>query len=57
MPDRLLIVGGTGFIGTNLTRYAVDCGYLVTVLSLNIPPSDKKIEKVTYLQADVANLL
>jgi nucleoside-diphosphate-sugar epimerase len=57
VPDRLLIVGGTGFIGTNLTQYAVDCGYLVTVLSLNIPPSDKKNEQVTYLQADVANLL
>ena len=32
MSDRLLIVGGTGFIGNNLLPFAINLGYKVTNL-------------------------
>jgi len=56
MLKRLLIAGGTGFIGRNLALSAVKDKYSVTVLSLNIPVVEKKIEGVEYLQADITNL-
>jgi nucleoside-diphosphate-sugar epimerase len=55
VPDRLLIVGGTGFIGRNLALKAAKQGYSTTVLSLNTP-AVLKVEEVEYLQADITDL-
>jgi len=52
----MLIVGGTGFIGRNLVLRAVKEKCSVTVLSLNIPIAERKIEGVEYLQADITDL-
>lgn len=56
MAEKLLIVGGTGFIGSNLAHKAVENAFNTTVLSLNSPTKDKQIESVEYLQADITNL-
>jgi len=56
MAEKLLIVGGTGFIGSNLAHKAVENSFNTTVLSLNLPTKDKQIESVEYLQADITNL-
>ena len=53
MGHRLLIVGGTGFIGRNLVLNALEDGFNIVVLSLNEPSSEKKIEGVDYLQMDI----
>lgn len=53
---KLLIVGGSGFIGSHLAYSSVKHGYNTTVLSLNSFRNDKRIEKVNYLQADIRNL-
>ena len=37
MPNNLLIVGGTGFIGRHLAKKAIKEGYKTYVLSLNPP--------------------
>ncbi len=42
MTERLLIVGGTGFIGRNLIKGAVKQGFDIVVLSLNAPDDKKK---------------
>ena len=42
MSERVLVVGGTGFIGGNLVLKLVKCGFKVTVLSLNLPADEKK---------------
>ena len=55
MTNRLLIVGGTGFIGRNLSIKAVKQGYNTVVLSLNQPNYLQKINGVRYLQADITN--
>src|SRR6478609_8112669 len=33
-PGRVLITGGAGFLGINLTRYLLDRGYAVTSLDI-----------------------
>jgi nucleoside-diphosphate-sugar epimerase len=53
MPERLLIVGGTGFIGRTLALKASAIGFRTTVLSLNLPSSEERITGVEYLQSDV----
>ena len=55
VSDRLLILGGTGFIGRNLANKAVKKGYKTVVLSLKKPNVEQKIGNVEYLEADTTN--
>ena len=50
---NLLIVGGGGFIGSNLALNADERGYEVVIISLNVPKV--KIKSVTYIQVDITN--
>lgn len=51
---RLLITGGTGFLGCHLCRLAIDDGYAVTVLSLN--PARLPVPGVRYVCANLADI-
>ncbi|MBF0219768.1 MAG: NAD(P)-dependent oxidoreductase [Gammaproteobacteria bacterium] len=53
MSGRLLVVGGTGFIGRHLVRRAEQAGLAVTVLSLHPPAAGVTRAGVEYLQADL----
>jgi nucleoside-diphosphate-sugar epimerase len=55
--NKLLIIGGTGFIGRNLTINAVKLGYQTHVLSLHEPSTEKKINGADYIQADITDFL
>lgn len=57
MPERLLIVGGTGFIGSHLAARAVKSGFDTLVLSLNPPAKERKVDGVSYISADVSNYI
>ena len=50
---KLLIVGGTGFIGYHLAKSAVLKGYDVTSLSTKPPIKLRKLRKVKYVFADI----
>ena len=50
---NLLIVGGGGFIGSNLALNAYKSNYTVFIISLNVPKV--KIKSITYIQADITN--
>lgn len=52
---RILIVGGTGFIGKSLVSACVDYGLICTVLSLNKIPKEEKLKHVEYLNADLTD--
>ncbi len=49
-PKKLLILGGTGFIGPNMVRYAVARGHEVTILTRG--RSAGKVEGVEHITAD-----
>lgn len=48
--DRVLITGGTGFVGCEVTRQMVDLGKEVTVLGRTIPA-----EEISFIQADLTD--
>jgi uncharacterized protein (TIGR01777 family) len=49
---RILIVGGSGFVGTHLTRFLVQGGHEVTVLSRNPHRGRDPGGRVSFLRAD-----
>jgi nucleoside-diphosphate-sugar epimerase len=54
MNKKLLIVGGTGFIGKNLVVHAKN-DFEIVVLSLNKPLDENTIKGVKYIQFDLSN--
>jgi nucleoside-diphosphate-sugar epimerase len=54
--DKLLIIGGTGFIGSLLTKEALNRGFNVTVLSLSSKKVNSNIKHVNYLFANISNI-
>lgn len=55
MAERLLIAGGTGFIGSHLVSHALKAGLEITVLSLHPPADNRRLDGVVYLQADLTD--
>ncbi len=55
MKKKILIVGGTGFIGYHLAKEAVKKGFEVSSLSKNNPVKKRYLKKVKYIIADIAN--
>jgi uncharacterized protein len=49
---KILITGGTGFVGTRLTSRLLQEGYSVTIMSRSLKETDKTPPGVSYLQAD-----
>ena len=49
---KILITGGTGFVGTQLTSRLIQDGQAVTILTRSIKKSDKVPKGVSYLQGD-----
>ena len=54
---RLLVVGGTGFIGHHLLRTGMKKGWNLTSISLNPPISSRQIEGVRYLNLDLTSIV
>lgn len=52
---KLLVIGGTGFIGERLVKAAVCKGYDVSVISLNKPVPSKIIRAVQYFSLDISD--
>jgi nucleoside-diphosphate-sugar epimerase len=56
MKDSLLIVGGSGFIGSHLAIKSLDRGFKTTIVSFKEVTSEKKIKGISYIQSDISNL-
>ncbi len=53
MSKKILITGGTGFIGYHLSSRCIKLGWSVTSLSSNSPKPNKKIQGVKYIKVDI----
>jgi len=53
--NKILIVGGTGFIGYHLCKACIKKNWSVTSISVKKPRKDRKIKKVKYILCDVSN--
>ena len=55
MNKKILITGGTGFIGYHLAKKCLKLNWLVTSLSTKKPGKDRKLNKVKYKICDLFN--
>ena len=55
MKEKILIAGGTGFIGFHLTK-KLKKNYDITILSSQKVKAERKVEKVKYVICDVTFL-
>ena len=55
VKDHVLIVGGTGFIGTHIVKEALVRGLQVTIISKNHRALSDRIKDVEYLSTDISN--
>jgi len=54
---KILIIGGTGFIGSHLVKKCSSFNASVTSASLSLPQKNKRIKKVNYCKVDLTNFL
>ena len=52
---KILIVGGTGFIGYHLAKEAISRKWRVTSISLTKPKKKRFLNKVKYVLCDITN--
>jgi len=55
MKKKILIVGGTGFIGYHLAKICLKKNFLVTSLSFGKPKKERYLKKVKYIKCDISN--
>ena len=55
MKKKILILGGTGFIGYHLAKEALRRGFQVSSLSKNTPIKKRYLKRVKYIIADISN--
>lgn len=55
MVKKILITGGTGFIGYHLCKKSLKLGWNVTSLSTNFPKKKRKLLGVNYIKGDLNN--
>ncbi len=55
MKKRILIIGGTGFIGYHLAKYCIKKNFLITSVSTKKPIKKRNLNKVNYIFSDISN--
>jgi nucleoside-diphosphate-sugar epimerase len=55
LKEKILILGGTGFIGYHLAKEALRRGFQVSSLSKNAPKKRRYLKKVKYIIADISD--
>ena len=55
MNKKILVVGGTGFIGYHLIKFLKNKNFAITSVSTNKPKKIRKLNGVNYLHFDISN--
>jgi nucleoside-diphosphate-sugar epimerase len=55
VKKKILIIGGTGFIGYHLAKEALKRGFQVSSISKNKPKKKRYLKKVKYIILDISN--
>ena len=55
MKKKILILGGTGFIGYHLAKRAIKKNFKVTSISKNQPIKKRYLKDVNYIITDISN--
>ena len=50
---KLLVIGGTGFLGFHLCKEALKKGWAITSISTNKPKKIRYLKKIKYLICDI----
>ena len=53
--NKLLIIGGTGFIGKNVAKEAISRGFQVTIVSMGVCPPVKQLNGAEYISIDITS--
>ena len=53
MKKKILIIGGTGFLGYHLSKSAINKGWKVTSVSLKKPIKKRYLNGVKYIKLDI----
>ena len=56
IKEKILLIGGTGFLGHNLIISLKKKGYSITSISSKIKSNNPKIKNVNYVKCDLSNL-
>lgn len=55
MNKKILVVGGTGFIGYHLIKFLKNKNFIITSVSTNKPKKIRKLDGINYLHFDISN--
>ena len=55
MTNKILIIGGTGFIGYHFAKKCLKKKFNITIISKNNPKKNRILKKVKYLKCDISN--
>jgi nucleoside-diphosphate-sugar epimerase len=53
--NKILVVGGTGFIGYHLAKKALEKNWIVVSISTNKPKKKRFLKRVSYIICDISN--
>ena len=51
---KILIIGGTGFIGYHLSKRCLKLNWAITSISLNRPKKKRKLKNIKYLRCNIS---